>query len=80
MIPKVSVFMVTYNHEQFISKAIESVLNQITNFNIELVIAEDCSTDKTREIVLHFKEKYPHIIKLELNRVNIGAQKKFCKK
>ena len=39
--PKVSVFMVTYNHERFIGKAIESVLMQEVDFLVELVIGED---------------------------------------
>ena len=45
---KVSVCMITYNHEKFISQAIESVLMQKTDFEYELVIGEDYSTDRTR--------------------------------
>jgi len=46
--PKVSVMMITYNHEAYIAQAIESVLMQETTFPVELVIGEDCSTDRTR--------------------------------
>ena len=52
--PVVSVAMITYNHENFIGEAIESVLMQETGFPIKLVIGEDCSTDKTREIVKRY--------------------------
>jgi glycosyltransferase involved in cell wall biosynthesis len=52
--PKVSVFMITYNHEKFIAQAIESVLMQKTDFPFELVIGEDCSTDGTGEIVREY--------------------------
>ena len=48
--PTVSIFMLTYNQEQFISQAIESVLRQKTNFDIQLVIGEDYSSDSTRKI------------------------------
>jgi glycosyltransferase involved in cell wall biosynthesis len=71
-IPKVSILMVTYNHESFIAQAIESVLMQETNFSYELVIGEDCSTDKTREIVQNFAAKYPEKIRLLLPEKNLG--------
>ena len=51
--PTVSVAMTAYNREQFIARAIESVLMQETAFVVELVIGEDCSTDGTRRIVKH---------------------------
>ena len=47
----IMVLMLAYNHENYISQAIESVLMQKTEYRIQLVIAEDCSTDSTREIV-----------------------------
>jgi glycosyltransferase involved in cell wall biosynthesis len=68
----VSVWMTTYNHEEFISEAIEGVINQRTSFSYELVIGEDFSSDRTREICLKYKEEYPEIIKLVLNAENIG--------
>ncbi len=40
--------MITYNHEKFIAQAIDSVLMQQVNFNYEIVIGEDCSTDECR--------------------------------
>jgi glycosyltransferase involved in cell wall biosynthesis len=70
--PLLSVFMTTYNHEKYISEAIESVLMQKTTFQIELVIGEDCSTDRTRKICINYKEKYPKIIHLILPESNLG--------
>ena len=71
----VSVCMITYNQEKYISQAIESALNQNTSFKYEIVIGEDCSTDSTRSILLSFKEKFPDKINLILNDVNVGAVK-----
>lgn len=64
---KVSVLLLTYNHEKFIAKAIESVLGQKTNFEFEILIGEDDSSDDTRRIVLKYKESNPDKIKLLLN-------------
>jgi len=74
---KVSVLMLTYNHENYIKLAIEGVLMQKTNFNFELIIGEDYSTDKTRDIVLDYKNKYPDKIKLVLQEKNVGPSKNF---
>lgn len=71
-VPKVSVAMHTYNHERFIAQAIESVLMQRTGFTYELVIGEDCSPDRTREIVLNYRERYPDKIHLLLSEKNLG--------
>lgn len=76
--PKVSVFMVTFNHEKYIAEAIESVLMQKTNFSIELIVAEDCSKDLTREIVELYAERYPDIVKPIFNSVNLGPQNNFA--
>jgi len=72
-IPMVSVFMMAYNHEKYISEAIEGVLMQKTNFDFEIVIGEDCSTDNTRQIILDYQQKYPGKFKLLLHDKNIGA-------
>ena len=60
---KVSVLMTTYNHERYIAQAIESVLMQQVNFPYELIIGEDASTDRTREIVLEYQKQYPNVIR-----------------
>ncbi len=66
------VWMVTYNHESFLSQAIESVLVQKTNFRFKLFIGEDFSTDQTRQICLDFKNKNPDKIELFLHNSNLG--------
>lgn len=65
--PKVSVILVTYNHEDYIAQSIESILNQETDFDIEILIGEDDSTDDTRKICLEYAKKYPTKIRLFLH-------------
>lgn len=71
--PFVSICLLTYNHKRWIETAIESVLAQQTDFPCEFIIAEDCSTDGTREIVQRYAERYP--IKLMLQEKNVGAMR-----
>lgn len=72
--PLVSVALITYNHVGFIAAALESVLSQsYTNF--EIVIADDFSTDGTREIVKQYADKYPDRIKLAPSEMNLGVTK-----
>lgn len=73
--PLVSVKMITYNHGPYIAQAIEGVLQQKTNFRFELVIGEDCSTDRTREIVFKCEKKYPDVIRVITSDTNVGAKK-----
>jgi glycosyltransferase involved in cell wall biosynthesis len=73
--PLVSVSMITYNHDDYISQAIEGVLQQKTKFSIELIIGEDCSSDRTREIVLEYQKRYPTIIRVLISENNIGMMK-----
>ncbi len=69
--------MITYNHEKFIAQAIEGVMMQKTNFDYKLIIGEDCSTDKTREICIEYQNKFPDKIQLILNEQNIGMLPNF---
>jgi len=64
---KVSVCITTYNHEKFIAKAIESALMQKVNFDYEILIGEDDSSDGTREIAQKYKDADSDKIKLFLN-------------
>lgn len=59
----VSVLCLAYNHEKYIRSTIEGVLQQKTDFNVELIINDDASTDNTVEIIREYAEKYPDIIK-----------------
>jgi glycosyltransferase involved in cell wall biosynthesis len=70
--PLVSVCMLAYNIESFIGEAIEGVMQQQTNFPVELVIGEDCSRDATRKVCETYLEKYPGRIRLLPADNNLG--------
>jgi glycosyltransferase involved in cell wall biosynthesis len=68
--PVVSVIVITYQHEQFIAQAVESVLRQQTRFPVEILISEDCSADATRAIVTDLQRRHPDRIQLFLSERN----------
>ncbi len=70
---KVSVSLVTFNHEKFIAQAIESVLMQEVDFSYEIIIGEDFSSDRTRSIVIDYQKQYPDKIRLILPEENLGC-------
>jgi glycosyltransferase involved in cell wall biosynthesis len=70
--PLVSVRTATYNHEKFIAQCLEGILMQRTDFPYEVIVGEDCSTDRTREIVLAYQKKYPDKIRVLTSEANVG--------
>lgn len=69
----VTVVMLSYNHEKYVVQALESVLRQKTNFDYEILIGDDCSTDATREILKEYARKHKDRIHLILRKRNVGA-------
>lgn len=70
--PLVSVLMLAYNHGSTLSQAIESVVSQCCNFEFELLIGEDASTDHTLNIAIRYQKKYPEIVRIIHSKVNVG--------
>ena len=68
----VSVCMITYRHEAFIGQVIESVLMQQTDFAVELVIGEDCSSDATRAIAQDYERRYPAQVRVLTQAIRLG--------
>lgn len=60
---KVSVYCCVFNHEKYIRDALEGFVNQITNFDYEVFVHDDASTDFSAQIIKEYAEKYPKIIK-----------------
>ncbi len=72
VLPIVSVAILVYNHERYIEQAIDSVLGQRTHFPIEILVAEDCSTDATRDVLARLDQRYPGQLMLLLRERNLG--------
>lgn len=77
---KVSICMITYGHQNYIEKAIHSILNQKTNFDIELIVANDNSPDSTSKIVKNIISSHPNGNKIVFidNPSNIGIMPNFA--
>ncbi|HEX7980800.1 MAG TPA: glycosyltransferase [Gemmatimonadaceae bacterium] len=75
--PTLSIVMIAYNVERYIRQAIDSVVEQRVDFDYELVIGEDRSTDGTREIVLEYAARFPDRIRPILRDVNLGMNRNF---
>lgn len=75
--PLVSIICLCYNHEQFVVESLNSVLNQSYK-NIELIIADDCSTDSSEKTIKNWLENYPDIQFIS-NETNLGNTKTFNK-
>lgn len=73
---KVSVITITYNHEKYIRQALESIAKQDVNFNYEIIVADDASTDATPEIVRACADEFSQIVPV-IRKYNIGAQSNF---
>jgi glycosyltransferase involved in cell wall biosynthesis len=72
--PLLSVCLLTYNQAPYVKEAIDTILVQEVNFAWELIIADDYSTDGTREILLEYKKQHPDLIKLILQNKNKGPE------
>ncbi len=69
--PLVSILIPVYNSEKYVSETIKSALNQ-TYKNIEIIIVDDGSTDRSWELIEGYKKRYPHRIKA-FKQENKGA-------
>lgn len=61
--PLLSIKCITYNQEKFISKTLDSFLEQVTTFVFEVIVHDDASIDTTANIIKEYEKKYPKIIK-----------------
>lgn len=69
---KVSACIIAYNHENYIIDCLEGALSQKVNFDYEIVIGEDKSTDATLKICEEYASRYPDKIRLIKRDVNLG--------
>lgn len=75
--PVVSVVIITYNQQQYISQCIDAILSQKTNFPFEIIISDDCSSDQTPNMCKSYQQKFPDRIRLLLQDKNKGVAQNF---
>ncbi len=71
--PLVSICCATFNHEKYLAKTLQSFLMQQVSFTIEVVIGEDCSTDRTPLIVQDYVERFPQFFRVMTSDANVGV-------
>ncbi len=74
---KISVILITYNQEQYIRQAIESILMQRFNGEVVVIVADDCSIDKTLDIIKSFETISPFKFEYCDSKVNLGISKNY---
>ncbi len=74
---KLTIVCITYNHEKYIAQTIESFLSQKTDFEYEIIIGDDASSDSTPEIIQDFASKFPDKIKPILRKKNLGIRENY---
>jgi glycosyltransferase involved in cell wall biosynthesis len=74
---KVSVCVVTFNHEKFVAQMLDSLLMQQTNFPFEIIVGDDCSKDNTTAILKEYQSRFPEKIRLLLHEKNMGLNGKY---
>ncbi len=75
--PKVSVICPTYNQEKYIRESLDGFISQKTDFDLEVIVADDCSTDKTPQIIEEYAKNHPAVIKPVIRKKNIGVGANF---
>ena len=78
---KVSIICTNYNKWDWVREAMDSFLNQKTNFDFEIIIIDDASTDHSYEIIQEYQNKFPEKVRTFRNEVNLGIArtwKKVC--
>lgn len=69
-----SIYVLTYNHEKHIAKALDSILMQKTQYSYEILVGEDCSTDGTRKVLETYEKKYPGKFQMFYREKNMYGQ------
>lgn len=75
--PLVSVAMTSFNSANWLSRALDSVLKQRTNFPVEIVIGDDCSQDSTASIAHSYGERHSSVVKVLERTKNVGIQRNY---
>lgn len=70
----VSIYVATYNHENYITRALDSILMQKTRYSYEVFVGEDCSTDNTRQVLKEWEHRHPGVFTILYRPENMSKQ------
>ena len=73
--PKVSVCVITYNQQRYIRQCLQSLVDQQTDFDFEVIVGDDLSTDGTRAVVEEFVARHPGIVRTLFQPTNTGGSR-----
>ncbi len=73
--PKVSIVTTTHNQEAYARQAFDSFVAQQVDFPVEIIVADDASTDSTPAIIREYAERYPHLFRPILRSENLGLNR-----
>jgi hypothetical protein len=75
--PLLSVLCLTYNHAEFVGKTLEAFHRQATNFDFEIVVSDDASSDDTLAIVESYSERLAGRMRVLRTPINMGVTRNF---
>lgn len=70
----ISIYVSVYNHENYITRALDSILMQKTQYSYEVLVGEDCSTDNTRQILQDYEAAHPNRLTVFYRKENMYRQ------
>lgn len=73
--PKVSVVSTAYNQETYVRQTYDGFVAQQTDFPVEIIVADDASTDTTPEIIQEYTDRYPQLFRPIFRSENLGLNK-----
>ncbi|NBX68888.1 MAG: glycosyltransferase [Proteobacteria bacterium] len=73
----ISVLVITYNHEKYLAQALDGILSQKVDARLEIIIADDASTDRTLEIAKKYSDEYPGYFKVLSTPNNMGHTRNY---
>lgn len=74
---EVTVCIIAYNQEKYIRQCLQSIIDQKTNFDFDVIVGDDCSTDGTQEIIKEFASKFPAMVRTIFQEKNTGGTRNY---